>query len=279
MATHQPQGAKVTGAPPAGIPGPTRTEPAQPARRLPRRWRNLLLTTHIAVAVGALGTDTILLALGVTGLVSNADLIRAAYLAMDLLVSAVLLPLALAVLGTGILLGLGTQWGLARHYWVLTKLILTIVLASAAVFLLRPSLNHAAANALALALAELPTTGIGQVAVRVTIASIVGVLLLTTAVVLAVYKPSVGPGSAATESWSTPPAGPQLGLPPRLHNGSPALNARRSDGPSRAAPACGGGRPAAPACGGTRDWRARVIRRRGPPPTVREQHPTPEGVL
>jgi hypothetical protein len=59
----------MTDAPPAGILGPS--APAQRPRRLPRRWRNLLLTVHIVVAVGALGTDTILLTLGVTGLVST----------------------------------------------------------------------------------------------------------------------------------------------------------------------------------------------------------------
>ena len=180
----------MTGAPPAGIPGHIATTPAQRTWRLPRRWRNLLLTVHIVVAVGALGTDAILLTLGVTGLASNdAELIRAAYVVMDLLAPAVLLPLALAALGTGVLLGLGTRWGLARHWWVLTKLTLTTVLASAAVFLLRPSLDQAAATALALPLAELPGAGIGQVAVRAATAPTLGVLLLTTAVALAVYKP------------------------------------------------------------------------------------------
>jgi hypothetical protein len=102
----------MTGAPPAGIPGPTATAPTHRSRRLPRRWRNLLLATHVVVAVGALGTDVVLLTLGVTGLASSdPELIRAAYLAMDLLVTAVLLPLALAALGTGVLLGLGTRWG------------------------------------------------------------------------------------------------------------------------------------------------------------------------
>jgi hypothetical protein len=182
----------VTGAPPAGIPDPTATTPAPTKRswRLPRRWRNLLLTLHIAVAVGALGTDTILLTLGVTGLVSNdAELIRAAYLAMDLLVSAVLVPLALAALGTGVLLGLGTRWGLVRHWWVLTKLTLTLVAATAAVLVLRPSLNQAAASALAVPPAELPGAGIGQVAVRAATAPAMGVLLMTAAVALAVFKP------------------------------------------------------------------------------------------
>jgi hypothetical protein len=180
----------VTRAPLAGIADPTATTRARRARRLPQRWRNLLLTVHIVVAVGALGSDAVLLTLGVTGLVSgDAELIRAAYLAMDLLVSAVLLPLALAALLTGVLLGLGTQWGLARHYWVLTKLVLTLVLATAAVFSLRPSLNQAAANALAVPLAELPTAGLGQVGVGVTAAPAVALLVLLTAVALAVYKP------------------------------------------------------------------------------------------
>jgi hypothetical protein len=102
----------VTGASSAGIPGPTVPAPARASGRLPRRWRNLLLTVHIVVAVGALGTDAILLTLGVTGLVSgDGELVRAAYLAMDLLVAVVLVPLALAALGTGVLLGLGTRWG------------------------------------------------------------------------------------------------------------------------------------------------------------------------
>ena len=174
----------------AGIPGPTATAPTRPSRRLPRRWRNLLLAVHIAVAVGALGTDTILLTLAVTGLISrDPELIRAAYLAMDLLVSTVLVPLALAALGTGVLLGLGTRWGLVRHWWVLAKLALTLVLASAAVFVLRPSLNEAAASTRALPLAELAGAGIGQVAVRAATAPALGVLLLTTAVALAVSKP------------------------------------------------------------------------------------------
>jgi hypothetical protein len=88
-----------------------------------------------------------------------------------------------------VLLGLGTRWGLARHWWVLAKLALTIVLASAAVFVLQPSLNEAAATALALPPADLPGAGIGPVAVRAATAPTLGVLLLTTAVVLAVFKP------------------------------------------------------------------------------------------
>jgi hypothetical protein len=83
-----------------------------------------------------------LLTLGITGLASpDPELIRAGYLAMGLLADAVLLPPALPAPITGILLALGTRWGLARHWWVTVKLVLTIGLATAAVFVLRTALN------------------------------------------------------------------------------------------------------------------------------------------
>jgi|Tabmets5t2r1_1033131.scaffolds.fasta_scaffold06188_2 hypothetical protein len=169
----------------------SRTAPAPAARRrlLAPRWRKLLLTIHIAVAVSALGTDLVLLALGVSGLsTGDADLIRAGYLSMDLLIEAVLLPLALAALLTGVLLGLGTAWGITRHYWVLAKLVLTIGALTAAVVSLRPALHRAATEALAVPLAQLPTTGV-SVAAGVTAAPAAALLVLLTVLVLAVFKP------------------------------------------------------------------------------------------
>jgi hypothetical protein len=180
----------MTGPLQAGTASPTTSTRTRPARRLPPRWRNLLLTTHIVVAVGVLGADLVLLTLGVTALASrDPELVRAAYLTMGLLAEAVLLPLALAAPLTGILLGLGTRWGLARHWWVLTKLVLTIAVATAAVFVLRPALNRAAAQALQVPLAELPTTGIGPTGVAVTLPFTGALLVLVAIVTLAVFKP------------------------------------------------------------------------------------------
>ena len=132
---------------PVATASPTNHRPTQ-RQRLDPRWRNMLLTIHIAVAVGVLGTDIVLLTLGITGLASpDPELIRAGYLAMGLLADAVLLPPALAAPITAILLALGTRWGLARHWWVTVKLVLTIGLATATVFVLQPALNRAAAAA------------------------------------------------------------------------------------------------------------------------------------
>jgi hypothetical protein len=180
----------MTGSPQVATASATTPIPTRSSRRLAPRWRNLLLTVHIVVAVGVLGTDLVLLTLGVTGLASrDPELVRAAYLAMGLLGEAVLLPLALAAPLTGILLGLGTAWGLTRHAWVLTKLVLTIAVATAAVFVLRPALNRAATQALQVPLAELPTAGIGQLGVAVTLAPAGALLVLVAIVTLAVFKP------------------------------------------------------------------------------------------
>lgn len=128
----------MTGAPPAGIPGPTATATAPRPRRLPRRWRTLLLTVHIVVAVGALGTDAILLTLGVTGLVSgDVDLIRAVYLAWTCWSRRCCCRWRWRRWGPASCWG-WAPLGAGPPPVVLTKLILTIVGATAAALLLRP---------------------------------------------------------------------------------------------------------------------------------------------
>jgi hypothetical protein len=51
--------------------------------------------------------------------------VRAAWIAMDLTGWYVIVPLALTSLVTGLVMALGTKWGLFRHYWVLFSLVLT----------------------------------------------------------------------------------------------------------------------------------------------------------
>jgi hypothetical protein len=53
--------------------------------------------------------------------------VRGAYVVMDPAARLVLVPLAFASLLTGLIQSLGTVWGLFRHYWVLCKLLLTVV--------------------------------------------------------------------------------------------------------------------------------------------------------
>lgn len=90
--------------------------------------RKIAVTAHVTSSVGWLGAVAAFLALALDGLIStDARMVPAAYLAMEFTTWFVILPLALASLITGIIVSLGTAWGLFRHYWVLAKLLITII--------------------------------------------------------------------------------------------------------------------------------------------------------
>jgi hypothetical protein len=89
--------------------------------------RKIALTAHIVLSVGWLGAIAPYLALAVTGLSSHNDqLIRAAYLSMEMIGWYVIVPLSLAALLSGLVQSLGTSWGLFRHWWILVKFGLTV---------------------------------------------------------------------------------------------------------------------------------------------------------
>lgn len=113
--------------------------------RLPRRGRRALLVVHVTASVGWLGLTAGVLALGLAGRYStDQDTARAAYLALDVIAGTMLLPTALLALLSGLWLGLGTPWGLVRHWWVLVKLVLTAVATAATALALLPTVNAAA---------------------------------------------------------------------------------------------------------------------------------------
>ncbi|CAL9470760.1 hypothetical protein SUDANB38_02849 [Streptomyces sp. enrichment culture] len=113
---------------------------------LKRPVRRTLLVVHVAVSVSWLGLSLGLLALGLTAYTTaDPSLTSAAYRAMGVFADWLLLPVAAITLVSGLVLSLGTSWGLARHYWVWTKFWLTLVTAAATVFALRPEIANAAA--------------------------------------------------------------------------------------------------------------------------------------
>jgi len=88
--------------------------------------RKLVLTVHLVLSVGWVGAVMAYLALGVSAVsTKDAQTIRAAWIAMELTGWCVIVPLALGSLLTGLVMSLGTPWGLFRHYWVLISLVLT----------------------------------------------------------------------------------------------------------------------------------------------------------
>jgi len=90
--------------------------------------RKFALTTHITSSIGWIGAVAAFLAFAIAGMTSpDAQLVRAAYLAMEMTTWFVIVPLAFVSLLSGIVSSLGTNWGLFRHYWVLLKLLITIL--------------------------------------------------------------------------------------------------------------------------------------------------------
>jgi hypothetical protein len=95
---------------------------------MPPRLRKAALVGHVTSSVGWLGAVAAFLVLAVVALhTADATTSRSLYVAMEVLGKAVLLPLALASLATGLVQSLGTPWGLFRHWWVIVKLALTVL--------------------------------------------------------------------------------------------------------------------------------------------------------
>lgn len=150
------------------------------------RLRRFALTAHVVSSVGLLGAIASFLALAIAGVTSqNAQMVRAAYLAMELIAWFLIVPSAFASLLTGLIQSLGTTWGLFRHYWVLAKLVLTVF--ATIVLLVKMKLIGYAAGVAAettLSGADLHAAGI-----QLVVHAAGGLLVLLVAAVLSVYKP------------------------------------------------------------------------------------------
>ena len=149
-------------------------------------FRKFALTLHVTSSVGLLGAIAAFLALAVTGVISQDDqLVRATYLAMELIARFVIVPLAFASLLTGLIQSLGTTWGLFRHYWVLVKLLLTVF--ATIVLLFKMELIGYAA--LLAAETTLPSAELRAAGIQLVVHAAGGLLVLLVPMVLSVYKP------------------------------------------------------------------------------------------
>jgi hypothetical protein len=112
--------------------------------KLSRPARRASLVVHVAASASWLGLTLGLLALGITATSTGSEVtLEASVRIMKLFADWLLLPLAFFTLLSGMLLSLGTPWGLARHRWVYTKFWLTLATTTATAFALRPGVNSA----------------------------------------------------------------------------------------------------------------------------------------
>jgi hypothetical protein len=158
--------------------------------RMPRWIRKLVLTIHVVVSVGWIGIEAGLLALGLTGLYTrDPEVLRAAYIAIGLFGGIFVVPASIGTLVTGVLLSVGTPWGLFRHYWIVAKFVVTVALVAGGIFVLNQKLQEAAARVSGVPINTLTSADVGTLRFQIIAAVSVALLLLVTATTLSVYKP------------------------------------------------------------------------------------------
>lgn len=149
------------------------------------RLRKSLLTAHLAISVSWVGAVAAYVILDVNAATSHdPQVLRAVWISMGLIVWWAIVPLAVASLSTGLVMSMGTRWGLFQHWWVLISFLLTV----AATFVL---LVETAVISRGAAMAAEPATSIDALrALGSTLPhSVGGLLVLLVILVLNVYKP------------------------------------------------------------------------------------------
>jgi hypothetical protein len=173
--------------------------------------RRAVLSVHIIASVAWIGVDLCTLMLGVLGSESSdVTTQRAAFVVLGPVANLLLVPLPLLALLTGILIALGTPWGLLHHYWVVISLVLTSVAAAAVLFALRPRLIDAA-NLARHALD--PGAAVGMLRQQIIIATSIALLVLCAVTTINVVKP-----------WGRTPRARRAAdtqQPGRTHDGQP----------------------------------------------------------
>jgi hypothetical protein len=153
---------------------------------MPPGLRKGALIVHVTASLGWFGAVAAFLALAVAGLTSqDAQVVRAAYLAMELLTRIVIVPLAVVSLLSGVISSLGTKWGLFRYYWVLLKLVITIV----ATLILLVHTQPIELLARVAATTGVFSAALHQQQLQMGVASGAALLVLLVLTALSVYKP------------------------------------------------------------------------------------------
>jgi uncharacterized membrane protein len=110
-----------------------------------RKMRKFVLLAHILSAVSWIGVDLVMGVLSFRGLMTDdPQTLATAYGGLAMFCVPLLLTLGLLTLTTGVVLGLGTRFGLVRYWWVVAKLLITLALCTLVLVALQPTLADAA---------------------------------------------------------------------------------------------------------------------------------------
>ncbi|MFJ8196962.1 DUF2269 domain-containing protein [Streptomyces sp. NPDC096152] len=158
--------------------------------RLSQKARKSLVVVHVVVSVSWLALMLCLLTLGTWALATDdADTLRTAYRAMEMLGDVLIIPLSLLTLASGVALALGTPWGLFRYYWVSAKFWLTLAATAASIFALTARLHDAADAVARHPVGPISGMDLGFIRYNMVIVPAVALLLYLINVTLSVFKP------------------------------------------------------------------------------------------
>lgn len=122
---------------------------ARPERRpwrLSKRGRNTLLVLHVAAGVALLGDSAGFLAIALRARGAPAATAHASYEILGMLSLVFGIPLSFVALGTGVVLGLGSRWGVLRYPWVTVKLALLVSVMAVGGLVIGPAEDRALAG-------------------------------------------------------------------------------------------------------------------------------------
>jgi hypothetical protein len=149
----------------------------RPTLRLSPAMRRSVLTVHIAASVGLLGSVAAVVAINVrAATTSDPQLAASAYELLTMFSVIFGIPFSLASLATGVVLGLGSKWGVVRYGWVAAKLGLNLSVIVVGALVIGP------------ATAAMADGSGGREAVLIA-ASAYDVVALSVATALSVFKP------------------------------------------------------------------------------------------
>lgn len=164
----------------------TQVAPTVRPWRLSARARKSALVVHIVSAGTWFGLDVVMAVIVFTSLTTDSQSTKAlAYQALETFVLWPLVASGVVCLASGVLLGLGTTYGLIRYWWVTIKLVLNIVLTTLVLVALRPGVSELADQARRSAAGEIVTF----VESNIIFPPVVSTTALLVAFLLSVFKP------------------------------------------------------------------------------------------
>jgi hypothetical protein len=158
--------------------------------RLTPAARKVVLVVHVISGIGWMGVDIALVVLLITARTTNdALLVISGLTAIRMIVPMVVPPLSLSILVTGLMLGLGSRWGLVRYWWVLVKLLMSIIMTVLVFVSLIPGVNSITIRFTPDMSAEAVRAGLGTLPTMLLFPPVVSFLMLGFATVLSIFKP------------------------------------------------------------------------------------------